>query len=147
MKGRYVAQARFAVFVVPDRRSSWSTSPASRAGGPPRLGWRFLAANNRDVARSAVDFGAVASCVLAAENLQRRVEDAVAVASRTGRAEWTWRLRLDAADVAVSSRTYQRRLQCEAACALFVSLVADAALDAPPFALTTVTHARTRRAL
>jgi hypothetical protein len=29
----------------------------------------------------------------------------------------------------MSSRTYQRRLQCEAACALFVTLVRDATTD------------------
>jgi len=128
-----------------DRTRPWRPDAPPGPPGPARLGWRFLAANNRDVARSAGDFGGLAGCVQAAQDLQRRVDDAVAVSARTGRAEWTWRLRLDAADVAVSSRTYQRRLQCEAACALFVSLVADAVLDAPPSVLATATHARARR--
>jgi hypothetical protein len=88
----------------------------------------MLAANNRDVARSADAFPDVATCVAAIERLQREVCAAVIVASRVGRADWSWRLRLEAVDIAVSSRTYQRRLQCEAACALFVELVPDATL-------------------
>jgi hypothetical protein len=147
-----VAQARFTVFIVPDRRVARPTSPDGWRSLRPesavdrtRLGWRFLAANNRDVARSAAEFEVLAACIRAAEDLQRRIEDTVAVAARTGRAEWTWRLRLDAADVAVSSRTYQRRLQCEAACALFVALVGDAVVDAPPSVLVAAAHARDRR--
>jgi uncharacterized protein YegP (UPF0339 family) len=93
-----------------------------------RFGWRMLAANNREVARSASTFADIASCVQAVHDLQCGVSDAVAVASRGGRADWSWRLRLDDVEVAASSRTYQRRLQCEAACTLFVELVPDAEL-------------------
>jgi uncharacterized protein YegP (UPF0339 family) len=93
------------------------------------LSWRLLAANNRDVARSATPYPDLATCLKAVADLQARIEDAVAVAARSGRADWSWRLRVDGQDVAVSSRTYQRRLQCEAACSLFVSLVHDATLD------------------
>jgi hypothetical protein len=107
----HVAQARFAVFVRP---------------GATSLGWRFLAANNRDVAHSPGDFAGLAACLAAARELRDHVADAVPVSTRVGRAEWVWRLRLDTVEVAVSSRTYGRRLQCEAACALFVSLVPEA---------------------
>jgi hypothetical protein len=93
------------------------------------LSWRLLAANNRDVARSATTYPDLATCLRAVVDLQARIEDTVAVAARSGRADWSWRLRVDGQDVAVSSRTYQRRLQCEAACSLFVSLVHDATLD------------------
>jgi hypothetical protein len=88
----------------------------------------MLAANNRDVARSASAFGDVSTCVAAIAHLQRDVLAGAVIATRAGRADWSWRLRIDGVDVAVSSRTYQRRLQCEAACALFVELVPHATL-------------------
>jgi hypothetical protein len=88
----------------------------------------LLAANNRDVARSAAGFADVSMCVGAIERLQRDVLAGVVMATRSGRADWSWRLRIDGLDAAVSSRTYQRRLQCEAACALFVDLVPTATL-------------------
>jgi uncharacterized protein YegP (UPF0339 family) len=128
-----VALPRFTIFVAPER---------GRPGRPLRaedlqatgihLSWRLLAANNRDVARSALAYGALADCLDAVAELRERVGDAMAVSTRTGRADWSWRLRLDARDIAVSSRTYQRRLQCEAACSLFVVLVPLAAVEAAP---------------
>lgn len=93
-----------------------------------QFGWRMLAANNREVARSAATFADVDVCVEAVDQLQRDVEAGTTVASRTGRSDWVWRLRIDGIDVAASARTYQRRLQCEAACALFVELVPGAEL-------------------
>jgi uncharacterized protein YegP (UPF0339 family) len=128
--GVRVALPRFTIFVAPQR---------GRPGRPLRsedldshelpLCWRLLAANNRDVARSATAYTELEACLDAIADLQARITDAVAVATRAGRADWSWRLRLDGDDVAVSSRTYQRRLQCEAACSLFVVLVGDATLD------------------
>jgi uncharacterized protein YegP (UPF0339 family) len=128
--GVRVAFPRFTIFVAPQR---------GRPGRPLRgedlearerpLCWRLLAANNRDVARSATAYRDLDACLEAVAQLQGRIADAVAVAARAGRADWSWRLRLDGDEVAVSSRTYQRRLQCEAACALFVVLVRDATLD------------------
>jgi uncharacterized protein YegP (UPF0339 family) len=128
--GVRVALPRFTIFVAPQR---------GRPGRPLRsedldtpelpLCWRLLAANNRDVARSSTAYADLDACLDAVANLQARIGDAVTVAARAGRADWSWRLRLDGDDVAVSSRTYQRRLQCEAACALFVVLVRDATLD------------------
>src|SRR5215470_16354725 len=128
--GVRVALPRFTIFVAPQR---------GRPGRPMRtddldapnlpLSWRLLAANNRDVARSAAPYADLTTCLDAVADLQSHIDDAVAVAARSGRADWSWRLRLDGRDVAVSSRTYQRRLQCEAACALFVALVRDATLD------------------
>jgi hypothetical protein len=128
--GVRVALPRFTIFVAPQR---------GRPGRPLRnedldlpgllLCWRLLAANNRDVARSATTYPDLDACLGAVADLQARIGDAVAVAARAGRSDWSWRLRIDGDDVAVSSRTYQRRLQCEAAWALFVVLVRDATLD------------------
>jgi hypothetical protein len=152
-----VALARFTVYVAPI---------AGRPGRPLRpdddpartpVGWRLLAANNRDVARSAHHYPDVATCLDAVCALRRDLGDGVIVATRadaSGRAEWpgvtlpgrphaiwAWLLRVGpvggvgGADqtgtgaIAISSRGYQRRLQCEAAGALFVALVPDAAID------------------
>jgi uncharacterized protein YegP (UPF0339 family) len=130
-----VATARFTMYIAPSRgRPGRPLAPDDRVEAGAQIGWRMLAANNREVARSAATFSSVEDCVEAVVRLQREVRDSVAIASRIGRADWSWRLRLDGEDVAASSRTYQRRLQCEAACALFVELVPEATLVevAPP---------------
>jgi hypothetical protein len=109
------------------------------------VGWRLLAANNRDVARSAYHYPDVDTCVEAVCALRRGLREGTIVATRAdavGRAEWpgitlpgrahaiwTWLLRLGDHAAAVSSRGYQRRLQCEAAGALFLSLVPDAVVE------------------
>ena len=119
-----MATARFTIYIAPSRgRPGRPFTFEDGFDADARFGWRMLAANNREVARSASTFGDVTTCIDAVTQLQRDVCNSSAVASRTGRADWSWRLRIDGVDVAASSRTYQRRLQCEAACALFVDLV------------------------
>jgi hypothetical protein len=128
--GVRVALPRFTIFVAPQRGRPGRPLRSEDLNTPELpLCWRLLAANNRDVARSARAYADLDACLDAVADLTARVADAVAVAARAGRADWSWRLRLDGDDVAVSSRTYQRRLQCEAACVLFVVLVRDATLD------------------
>jgi uncharacterized protein YegP (UPF0339 family) len=125
-----VALARFTIFVVPARgRPGRPLRGDDLLDGDLSLSWRLLAANNRDVARSAEHFPDLAACLDGIRTLRANITAAAAVASRSGRADWSWRLRVAGADLAVSSRTYQRRLQCEAACALFMSLVPDAVID------------------
>jgi hypothetical protein len=125
--GAFVATARITVYIAPSRgRPGRPLEHVDRIEDDARFGWRMLAANNREVARSASTFDGVDVCMDAVTELRRDVIGGVVVASRTGRADWAWRLRIFGVDVAVSSRTYQRRLQCEAACALFVELVPDA---------------------
>jgi uncharacterized protein YegP (UPF0339 family) len=124
-----VATARFTIYIAPSRgRPGRPLTYDDGIEADARFGWRMLAANNREVARSATTFTDVVSCIGAVRDLHRDVSGAHTVASRTGRADWSWRLRIDGVDVAASSRTYQRRLQCEAACALFIELVPAAEL-------------------
>jgi hypothetical protein len=128
-----VALARFTVYVAPSRgRPGHPLGHGDRDDDGGLLRWRMLAANNRDVARSVASFPDVRGCVEAILRLRECVADGIATATRTGRADWSWRLRLDGEDVAVSSRTYQRRLQCEAASALFIELVPAATLTDIP---------------
>jgi hypothetical protein len=143
-EGASVATARFTMYIAPSRgRPGRPLAPDDRVEAGAQIGWRMLAANNREVARSAATFTAVEDCVEAVVRLQRDVHHSVTIASRIGRADWSWRLRLDGIDVAASSRTYQRRLQCEAACTLFVELVPEATLvevSPPTHFLTTRRH-------
>ena len=128
--GVRVALPRFTIFVAPQRGRPGRPLRSEDLNTPELpLCWRLLAANNRDVARSARAYSDLDACLDAVAGLQARITDAITVATRAGRADWSWRLRIDGDDVAVSSRTYQRRLQCEAACELFVVLVRDATLD------------------
>ncbi len=124
-----MATARFTIYIAPGRgRPGRPYSEDDRIDSDARFGWRMLAANNREVARSVATFSDVQICVDAVDRLQREVDAGATVASRTGRSDWVWHLRIDGTDVAASARTYQRRLQCEAACALFVELVPGAEL-------------------
>jgi uncharacterized protein YegP (UPF0339 family) len=122
-----VATARITIYIAPSRgRPGRPLDHADRIEDGARFGWRMLAANNREVARSAGTFDAVDVCMDAVTDLRRDVCTGTVVASRSGRADWAWRLRIADVDVAASSRTYQRRLQCEAACSLFIELVPEA---------------------
>jgi hypothetical protein len=117
-----VASARIELYHV-----SSADAPLS-----PRVSWRLLSSNNRDLGRAAITFPDVPSCQLMIRRLQLLVAEAATVQLRAGRVDWSWRVRLDGADVAVSSRTYQRRIQAESACAIFLSLVPDATVAEAP---------------
>lgn len=122
-----VATARFTIYIAPGHgRPGRPLTVDAVIDDGSRFGWRLLAANNREVARSTITFPDVPASLEAIGLLQARHRDGVLTAARSGRAEWTWRLRVDSIDLAMSSRAYQRRLQCEAAGALFMDLVTDA---------------------
>jgi len=122
-----VAAARFTIYVAPRRGRPGRPFPLDgEVEDDAHFGWRMLAANNREVARSPAVFDDVSACAEAVLRLRGGYAEAVVLSSRAGRAEWSWRLRLYGLDTAVSSRAYQRRLQCEAACALFLELVPEA---------------------
>jgi hypothetical protein len=117
-----VTAARFEMYAVVRR-----TAARSRPDPPTAVTWRLLSGNNRDLGRAASAFPDTRSCLTAVRELRRMLPGAVvAVGSPDGRGRWTWRIRLDSVEVAVSSRGYQRRVQAEAACRVFLSLVADA---------------------
>lgn len=121
-----MASARFELYLLP-RRTVAADLPA-----PAEVTWRLLSSNNRDLGRSATAFPDAGSCLLTVRRLQRLVDRAVAIQLRAGRLAWTWRVRLDGVDLAVSSRTYQRRVQAESACAVFLGLVPTATVTDGP---------------
>jgi len=98
----------------------------SRGG---HVAWRLLSNNNRDVGRSPDVFATKPECMAAIALLRVHAAEATRIVYRADRGMWSWRLRYDVTDLAMSARLYQRHLQAVAACALFVGLVADAELS------------------
>jgi hypothetical protein len=90
------------------------------------VAWRLLTNNNRDLGRGAAFYPDVVSCADAVRQLQRGLVAARSAMVRSGRTTWTWRITVDGREVAASSRTYQRRVQAESACTVFLSLAAAA---------------------
>ncbi len=116
-----MAAARFEIYLV-RRRGDGAEIGASEAT------WRLLSNNNRDLGHAVNTFEDIDLCGAAVEFLRQHAEHAVPVSLRSGRADWTWRVQIGQAAVAVSSRRYQRRVQAEYACGVFLGLVAGAAV-------------------
>jgi hypothetical protein len=114
-----VSAARFEIYLVRHQTADSFES----AGGAT---WRLLSNNNRDLGRAVSIFEDVDGCLVAVEHLRRNAGRATPVSLRAGRADWTWRVQVDQVPVAVSSRRYQRRVQAEYACGVFLGLVEEA---------------------
>ncbi|PSL52224.1 hypothetical protein B0I31_11451 [Saccharothrix carnea] len=87
--------------------------------------WRFLSANNRSLGQSALVFPTVEACLKSVDDLREHLIDSTTAMSRDEKL-WSWRLRLEGCVLAVSSRSYHRRVQAQYACRSFVELVAHA---------------------
>ncbi len=103
-----------------------SRGVASGTAAGAGVTWRLLSGNNRDLGRAAAVYPDVLSCLGAVQQMRQLLAVAVAVVSRGAGSAWTWRMQADCHELAVSSRSYQRRVQTEYAFAVFVSLVPDA---------------------
>lgn len=102
--------------------------------GADDIGWRFVAPNNWELARSPErydDVGQTRAAILGVVEAGTSLAFAAAMDSR-GR--WRWEASLDGAPVVVSSRAYYRRVECEATLGQFRSL-APAAHIAPSIAM------------
>ncbi len=91
----------------------------------PGVTWRFLSANNRSLAQAPAVFPTADACAKAVVELRDRLADSTASTARDTHL-WSWRIRVDGADLAVSSRRYHRRVQAQYACRSFLELVAVA---------------------
>lgn len=90
------------------------------------VSWRLVGRNNRELARSSHVFASTAGCLETIADLRVRVEEAealVAVDHATG--QWSWRLDLGGALVAVSGRSYQRRREAHYGLGQFLTALAD----------------------
>jgi hypothetical protein len=108
-KRKIMAGARFQVFVFYPER----TRPSSVTADDERVMWRFLSANNRSLGQAVDPFMDKVSCLSALRTLRDGLGSADVLTVRDPRGMWLWRLRVEGADVAVSSRRYQRRLNAK----------------------------------
>lgn len=94
----------------------------------PTVHWRLLAANNRDSGQSAVGYADVDACRAGLAGLLDALGELqphlVSIAGQL----WRWRLALGDQVLAQSSRTFDRRLRCEAACDWFIRMAPVAAI-------------------
>jgi hypothetical protein len=126
-----VASARIQLYVV-TRAHAIDTPALSSVDGRLGVTWRLLSTNNRDLGRAARIFPDIESCLAALRHLRSQLPSAMPVTARSDRTSWVWRIVVAGEDVAVSSRSYHRRVHCEYACTVFLSLVPDATVtDAP----------------
>ena len=103
------------------------------AVAPPMVvTWRLLSSNNRDLGRAPDPFPDAVSCLFTVRRLQRLLDTVVARPARASGVAWIWRVRLDGVEIAVSSRAYQRRVQAESACTVFLSLARTATVTDVP---------------
>jgi hypothetical protein len=86
---------------------------------PGGVHWRLLSANNRDAGHSGSGFPDVAACLADLETMLAHLADLKPVYSFSGQ-RWSWALGLGEQVVAKSSRSFDRRVRCVAACERFI---------------------------
>lgn len=91
--------------------------------------WRLLSANNRDSGQSAESFADAESCRAALDHLLAVIKELQPLHSLTADQRWEWKLSLGNVVLARSSRSFDRRLRCEAACDWFVRMAPSAAIS------------------
>jgi hypothetical protein len=94
--------------------------------------WRFLSANNRRLGQSVEVFPDLDACWAAVRELRDRLDGLDMITLRDGLRQWVWRVRLGELDLAVSSRSYQRRVEAEHAGSSFVEQVGHVPAGRPP---------------
>lgn len=135
-----MAAARFQVVsAVRSARVPAPREPDADTGSraePPLSGergftWRFMAANNRSLARSARTSPDVESCLATIRTLQEGLPRAVSETLRNGQGQWVWRVRLADEVIATAARSYPREIRARMTCNAFLQLVAETANSAP----------------
>lgn len=87
----------------------------------------LVSTNNRQLGRGAGAHGSAVECLAAVQRLRAAREHATPVVAATGgTGRWSWRLELDGAPVAVSSRAYLRLRECQYNLSRFLEAVASA---------------------
>ncbi|MFJ9517742.1 hypothetical protein ACIRPK_05645 [Kitasatospora sp. NPDC101801] len=90
--------------------------------------WRLLGANNRHLGQSQEIFRDAASCRVAIEEFQHRVDQGrTTICSMEQGQLWLWRLELDGRTVAHSARGYRRQRECQYNLARFLAGARSAA--------------------
>jgi hypothetical protein len=115
--GGTLAVARFQIVAVSSRGST---------GG---FTWRFLSANNRNMARSVPTFIDADACLAHIRDLRAKLPNVTGTTVQNGSGKWLWRISAEELDLAMSGVRYERRLRARLACQAFVDLVATASAD------------------
>jgi hypothetical protein len=94
--------------------------------------WRLLSANNRDTGQSAGGFATVEACRAELDRMLRVIGELQPLHTVTANQRWEWRLALGDVVLARSSRSFDRRLRCAAACDWFIRVAPAAAISDSP---------------
>jgi hypothetical protein len=99
----------------------------SETGTGGSVTWMLVSPNNRPLGRSTRTFDSVVACreaVLSLRQQRGRLRPTATATESGGR--WAWRLDLDGAVVATSSRAYLRQRECEYNLHLFLDALPTA---------------------
>ena len=115
---------------IPEQREAVSDAPKVRR---PWVLWRLLSSNNRELGRSQMLHADHAMSVEDLLHLKRNIERVEPVITHAEYGvEWHWALLLDGAQVARSSRGYERLRECHYSLEQFLTALPSAAvLDDP----------------
>lgn len=101
---------------------------SDRAG--QQVSWRLVAANHREVGRSAMPFTSVEEATLAIKYLQGDRGDFEKTYSSTPDHRWHWAVLFGGEVLAISIRSFDRRLRCVMAAERFLDLASNARIAA-----------------
>jgi hypothetical protein len=90
--------------------------------------WRLISANNWELGRCPSARPDRASCLADVLHLQTRLDGGEEEIVPGPRGGWRWRLLVDGDVVAISSRSFQRRVECEATLRQFRKVAAMASV-------------------
>jgi hypothetical protein len=122
-----ITNSRSARFVVFSDREARSPIRDSESSNGQRMSWRVLAGNNRPLGRSMSTYDTFGECVAATDALRASAEQLkAAVTFDHKNVSWRWTLALDEVAVAVSVRSYARRIECTRALQQFIDIVETA---------------------
>jgi hypothetical protein len=118
---------------VPDWPGHGRPTPPTPEGNAPVvhrwIAWRLLAGNGWEIARSADVFPDRSTCSAALAVLTRTIARAEWTTTRGVRPDaWSWEMALDGELVAVASRFYKLRRECESAVRTFLAVLPVALL-------------------
>ncbi len=88
--------------------------------------WRLISSNNWELGRCAVPLVDLDACVAEVMRLRDAVDRAVEDVVPDAAGGWRWRLAVDGQPVAISSRSFLRRVECESTLAQFRKMAATA---------------------
>ncbi|SNT12439.1 hypothetical protein SAMN05421812_103271 [Asanoa hainanensis] len=103
-------RSRFVFLALPMPDGNATTADRTPAEG---ILWMLVSPNNRPLGRGTTYHESYADCLGSVESLKANADRVLPVETtveRTG--QWTWRIELDGASVAASSRSYLRTREC-----------------------------------